>query len=295
LVSLSNSEASGPPPERPLRNLLLTAQWDGTDFAGWQFQPGQRTVQGTLATAIEAMVHHPVELWASSRTDSGVHARAMPVTFETTRAIPAAGFANGLNNYLPPDLSVVAAREMPLGWRAREHAVAKTYTYRIQLGARRALTQRQVWWVKRATLDLAAMREASTQLLGEQDFAAFRSVACEAATTTRHIHRIDIGAPDRDACVAIDVIGNAFLRNMVRILVGTLVEVGCGRRPVAWVGAVLAGKDRNRGGPTAPGAGLTLTEVHFEGYPRLGKRPLSPGADATSPTPRTNPDMIEST
>lgn len=257
-----------------MRNLLITAQWDGTEFAGWQFQPGQRTVQGTLATALETMVHHPVELWASSRTDSGVHARAMPITFETTRDIKPAGFVNGLNTYLPADLSVITAREMPLGWRAREHAVAKTYTYRVQLGARRALTQRQTWWVKRPSLDLSAMRAATALLLGEHDFAAFRSVACEAPTTVRHIHRIDIGEPDREECVAIDVIGNAFLRNMVRILVGTLVEVGCGRRPIAWVGEVLAGRDRNRGGPTAPGAGLTLTEVHFEGYPRLGKRPL---------------------
>jgi len=261
-----------------MRNLLIIAQWDGTDFAGWQFQPGQRTVQGTLATAVQTMVHHPVELLASSRTDSGVHARAMPITFETTREIPASGFANGLNTYLPPDLSVVSAREMPLGWRVRQHAVAKTYTYRVQLGARRALSQRQSWWIKRASIDLAAMRVATNLLLGEHDFAAFRSVACDAPTTTRHIHRIDIGEPDRDECVAIDVIGNAFLRNMVRIIVGTLVEVGCGRRPVAWVGDVLAGKDRNKGGPTAPGAGLTLTEVHFEGYPRLGKRPFEPTA-----------------
>lgn len=142
-------------PDDEMRNILIIAQWDGTEFSGWQYQPGQRTVQGTIAIAAEAMVHHPVELWASSRTDSGVHARAMPITFETGRAISPAGFANGLNTHLPPDVSVLDAREVPLGWRARDHSVAKTYTYRLQLGARRALTQRQTWWLKRARVDLS--------------------------------------------------------------------------------------------------------------------------------------------
>lgn len=261
-------------PDDEMRNILIIAQWDGTEFSGWQYQPGQRTVQGTIAIAAEAMVHHPVELWASSRTDSGVHARAMPITFETGRAISPAGFANGLNTHLPPDVSVLDAREVPLGWRARDHSVAKTYTYRLQLGARRALTQRQTWWLKRARVDLSAMREAAALLLGEHDFNAFRAAGCDARTTQRCIHRIDIPDPDRDEVVAIDVVGNAFLRNMVRIITGTLVEVGTGRRPPSWVGDVLARRDREAAGPTAPGAGLTLTEVHFDGYPRLGKRPM---------------------
>jgi tRNA pseudouridine38-40 synthase len=255
---------------------MIIAQWDGTAFSGWQLQAGQRTVQATLATAVEAMVHHPVVLWASSRTDAGVHARAMPVTFETTSLIPARGFAEGLNTHLPADLSVLAAEERPPGWRARAYAVAKTYTYRLQLGARRPLTHPQSWWLKRHTLELAAMREAASLLCGEHDFSAFRAASCDAKTTRRALHQIAIGEPDRDQGVAIEVIGNAFLRHMVRIIVGTLVEVGCGRRPVAWVGEVLAGRDRNRAGPTAPGSGLTLTEVHFEGYPRLGKRAPTP-------------------
>ena len=276
-----------------MRNILIFAQWDGTEFSGWQFQPGQRTVQGAIAEAVERMVHHPVELWASSRTDSGVHARAMPITFETSRAIPALGFANGLNTHLPPDISVLSAQERPLGWRARDHSVAKTYTYRLQLGARRAITQRQTWWLKRQDLDLAAMREAARALLGEQDFAAFRAHGCDARTTVRCLHRIDIPEPDRDEVVAIDVIGNAFLRNMVRIIVGTLVEVGVQRRAPAGVTEVVAGRDRNLAGPTAPGRGLTLTEVHFEGYPRLGKRalaalpddPAAPASDEPTATP----------
>jgi tRNA pseudouridine38-40 synthase len=254
-----------------MRNFLVMAQWDGTAFSGWQLQPGTRTVQGTLGDAVEAMVHHPVDLHASSRTDAGVHARAMPVTFETPRTIPAIGFESGLNTHLPFDLSVLSVREIPLGWRPREHSVAKTYTYELQLGARRAITHHRTWWLKQARLDLAAMRDAAKLLCGEHDFAAFRARGCNANSTQRALHRITLPDPDADEVVSIEVIGNAFLRNMVRIIVGTLVEVGVGRRPAEWVGEVLAGRDRTRGGPTAPACGLTLTEVHFDGYPRLGK------------------------
>lgn len=257
------------------RNILIFLQWDGTDFHGWQFQPGQRTVQGELAIAVGKMVHHEVALFASSRTDAGVHARAMPVNFETTRPIPPENFVKGLNTFLPSDCSVIDAREVPLGWRSREQAVAKTYTYRLQLGPRRALSERQVWALKRDGLALGAMREAAEVLCGEHDFAAFRAAQCDSLSTMRRIYRIDVTDPSPDGVVSLVVTGNAFMRNMVRILAGTLVEVGTGRRDVAWVARVLADRDRTRGGPTAPARGLTLTEVHFEGYPRLGKRPLA--------------------
>lgn len=254
------------------RNILLTAQWDGTDFAGWQHQPDQRTVQRTLADALESMVHHPIDLFASSRTDSGVHARAMPVTFETTRTIPPLNFVKGLGTALPPDLSVIDAREIEVGWRPRDAAVAKTYTYRLQLGARRAIPARYTWWLGWRPIDLERMREAAAGFIGEHDFSAFRSAQCDSQSTKRSMFKIDIAEPDADSVVAVRVTGNAFLRNMVRIMTGSLVEVGCGRRKPAWVSELLAHGDRTKNGPTAPARGLTLTEVHFEGYPRLGKR-----------------------
>lgn len=259
-------------PAEARRNLLLLAQWDGTDFAGWQHQPDQRTVQRTLADALESMVHHPVDLFASSRTDSGVHARAMPVSFETTRLIPPHNFLRGLSTILPHDLSVVDVREVAVGWRPRDAAVAKTYTYRLQLGPRRALVARNVWWIGWRRLDLARTRAAAEVFLGEHDFGAFRSAQCDAHTTKRRIYRVDIAEPDDDGVVTVRVTGNAFLRNMVRIMVGTLVEVGFGRRDPAWVAGLLAHGDRTKNGATAPARGLTLTEVHFEGYPRLGKK-----------------------
>lgn len=257
------------------RNVLLVAQWDGTEFAGWQKQPGARTVQGTLEDALVAMVHHPVSLYASSRTDSGVHARAMPITFETTTHIAPRNFLRGLSTILPPDLSVIEARDVSRDWRPRDQAVAKTYTYRIQLGPRRPHLSRFAWWLGWRPFHVERMRAAAESFLGEHDFAAFRSAQCDAHTTKRRIYQIDITAPDPDELVTITVVGNAFLRNMVRIMVGTLTEVAFGRREPSWVADLLVHGDRTRGGQTAPSHGLTLTAVHFEGYPRLGKRGMT--------------------
>jgi tRNA pseudouridine38-40 synthase len=252
--------------------VLLTVQYDGTDFHGWQVQPGFRTIQSVLTDAVDAMVHHEVVLRGSSRTDSGVHARALPVAFDTLRSIPTYKFLRGLNALLPPDLSVITADDVPPGFHPREAAVAKTYTYRYQLGdPRRPLTSRYTWQVKRRRFDVVAMREAATHLLGEHDFSSFRAAECDARSTLRRLYTLDVTDPDPSEMVVLTVTGNAFLRNMVRIIAGTLAEVGFGRRPPAWVGDALAALDRSRAGLTAPASGLTLTTVHFEGYPRLGK------------------------
>lgn len=259
--------------------MLLTVQYDGTDFHGWQHQPGLRTVQSELGAAVEAMVHHPVTLYGSSRTDSGVHARALPVAFDTPRDIPPHGMLRGLNTFLPRDMGILDVTHQPLGFRPRESAVAKTYTYRFQLGAaRHPLTGRYAWLLRRRELDLDAMREASAELLGEHDFASFRASDCDAHTTQRRIFAIDLSGEDPTRLVTLTITGNAFLRNMVRILAGTLAEVGVRRRPPRWVGEALRACDRRAAGPTAPAGGLTLTQVHFEGYPRLGKNVAVPAA-----------------
>jgi tRNA pseudouridine38-40 synthase len=266
----------------PTRNILLTVQYDGTDFSGWQIQPVRRTVQAELGRTIEGMVGHPVELWASSRTDAGVHARAMPVSFETTRDIPEHGFLRGLNATLPPDISVTSVAPFPLGVRPRDVAVAKTYRYRVQLGPRRALGSRFAWWPRQPRCDVAAMREAAALFLGEHDFTAFRSVHCDSKTTRRTIHEVELGI-DGDELLTISITGNAFLRNMVRVMAGSLVSVGLGRRQPRWVKSLLATGMRDDAAQTAPAQGLTLHAVHFDGYPRIGKPPLEgvPAADTT--------------
>jgi len=263
-----------------VRNILLTVQFDGTDFVGWQMQPGQRSVQGVLAQAVEGMVQHPVTLYGSSRTDSGVHARALPVNFETPRTIPLHGFLRGLNAVLPSDLGVLSVEERPVGWRTRFESVAKTYVYRYQLGdARWPLYSRTAWHCRWPALDLDAMNDAAEAMLGEHDFNAFRSSRCVSKSSLRHMHAIRVAelseTRGKAPVVELEVTGNAFLHNMVRIIAGTMAEVGRGKLRRANVERALESGERSHAGPTAPPCGLTLWKVYFEGYPRLGKPRVS--------------------
>ncbi|MCA9517178.1 MAG: tRNA pseudouridine(38-40) synthase TruA [Myxococcales bacterium] len=258
--------------EGATRTLLLTVQYDGTDFHGWQIQPGQRTIQGTLAERLEALVHHPVMPFASSRTDAGVHARALPVAFDTMRAISEHSFLRALTSTLPEDIGVLSVEERGLGFRPRYASVAKTYRYRYLLGrSRRPLVDRYAYFVGYPRVDLDAMREATAELRGEHDFSAFRSAQCESPSRRRFLHALTLSEPDADNVATLEVTGNAFLRNMMRIIAGTLLDVGLGRRTPGSLAALIAGKDRREAGATLPACGLTLTAVHFDGYPRLGK------------------------
>lgn len=256
------------------RTLLLLVQYDGTDFAGWQMQAVHRTVQGVLTHAVQTMAGHPVTLYGASRTDAGVHAQAMPVCFDTDCTIPAYGFSRGLNTLLPDDVAVISVTEAKPGFRTRAAAVAKTYRYLFQVGeARRPIHNRQATWVKRESIDVAAMADAVRHYLGDHDFAAFRASHCDSLTTTRRMHRTDVSEVPGTPLVAFELTGNAFMRHMVRIMAGTLLEVGRGRFSSADLTRALASGDRRDAGPTAPAHGLTLIEVHFEGYPRIGGPP----------------------
>ncbi|MFT7581627.1 MAG: tRNA pseudouridine38-40 synthase [Myxococcota bacterium] len=250
--------------------MRLHVQFDGTNFHGWQLQGELRTVQKVLRQAVEAMVLHRVTLHASSRTDAGVHARGLPVTFRTTSKIPDYGMRRGLNSKLPSDVSVMTVDEQHYDYWVRADTVAKTYTYRVLLGSsRQPLVGRFSWHLGYDSLDLKGMREAAQHIVGEHSFEAFRAQGCQAKTTIRRIYQIDVDEPDSQGVVCIRVIGNAFLRNMVRIIAGTLIRVGLGKEPPSWVEAVVASRDRSHRGMTAPACGLTLTQVHYEGYPRL--------------------------
>ena len=254
------------------RNVLLWVQYEGTDFSGWQYQLEDRTVQGVLGEAVRKMVRHEVTLYGSSRTDAGVHARALPVNFETLRdTITLHGFMRGLNSHLPNDVAVIGVEERPLGWRARRAAVAKTYHYRYQLGrARQPLLWRSSWNVRAETLDVDAMRAAAARLVGTHDFAAFRAAGCDSKSTLRLMHSVEVD-PEGPDLLLLRITGNAFLRNMVRVIAGSLAEVGRGRRDADSLSAALASRVRAHAGPTAPARGLTLQQVHFDGYPRVGK------------------------
>jgi tRNA pseudouridine38-40 synthase len=255
--------------------ILVTLTYDGTDFAGWQRQPGQRTVQGVLEDAIAAMDGaRPDKARAASRTDSGVHAEGQPVAFDPVREIPPDGWVQGLNRHLPDDVAVRAAEPKPRGYDPRFDATGKHYRYLILTSdARDPLLRNRTWHVGRR-LDVAAMARAGAVLEGEHDFAAFKAANDERENTVRRLDRVEVvpGWGGRDDVIAIDVEGNAFLKNMVRIIAGTLYEAGRGRMDVESVRALVAlGAGRASAGPTAPPEGLVLVSVS------LGR--LRPGED----------------
>lgn len=246
-----------------MRTIRLVLEYDGTDLCGWQRQENGPTVQQHLEEVLARMTGAPVAVVGASRTDAGVHALGQVASFATGTAIPLDGFRLGMNSLLPPSIAVVSAEEVAADFHARFSARGKRYRYSIWTRSSRApLIRHQVWHRGGARLDIGAMRAAAAALPGERDWSAFRAAGCTAKTATRRIDAVEVveAAPYR---VEIEVRGNAFLRNMVRILAGTLVEVGLGRIDAAQVGEIVASRDRTRAGPTAPAHGLTLVEVMY--------------------------------
>ncbi len=252
--------------------VLCTVAYDGTAFSGWARQPSARTVQGTLEAAIESMNGAPARTRGASRTDRGVHALGQRAAFDAAREIAAEGWAKGLNAALPEDVAVVAASECEAGYDPRFDTVDKTYRYLVLSSPLRdPLLRQRAWWVREA-LDARAMREAAELLVGRHDFRAFRAADDARENTVRTISSLAVerGYAGDPRVVVVTVTGDAFMKNMVRILTGTLVEVGAGRRAPGSVGALLGeAATRPDAGPTAPPEGLTLLEV------RLGR----PAAD----------------
>lgn len=287
-------------------STLLRVAYDGADFHGFARQPTGptgpvRTVQGELERALAVLYKQPVLTRGASRTDAGVHARGQLVAFDGPLPIPPRGVARGLNGRLPPDVAVVAAWDEvgadggPVD--VRRGNAGKHYRYRIRCtDVRDPLAVRSQWQLRRR-LDPAAMQRAARAFVGTHDFAGFRGSACQAKTTLRTIDEVavrwgadpqgprwdrgrpdlaehDGGTPGRGPDVLeIDVHGRAFLFNMVRIMVGTLVEVGLGRRAEASVAELLARPDRARAGITAPACGLVLMEVRWPADGRALARP----------------------
>ena len=248
-----------------MRTIKLIVEYDGTELSGWQRQKNGPSVQQHLEEAVASMVRHPVTVLGASRTDARVHARGQVAHFQTERTISAYGFRRGLNGLLPPCIAVREASEAPADFHARFSARGKHYRYTLLVRRERApLWHNRAWHRPRPahTLDLGAMRTGAAHLLGEHDFAAFRATGCSARTTTREITGIEISHAEADI-VYIDVRGNAFLRNMVRIMAGTLVELGEGRLDPQTIPAILSSRDRARAGETAPAHGLTLVEVLY--------------------------------
>ena len=244
-----------------MRNLRLLVEYDGTDFHGWQRQPGLRTVQSSLEEAIRSMTGEAVAVRGAGRTDAGVHAAGQVANFTLEARIPEAGLLRGLNSLLPRDLAILDVREVAPDFDARFSARGKVYRYRIWNHLVRSPLEARRTWHCRSVLDLAAMHQAARALCGEHDFRAFRAADCERRTTVRVIRRLDLER--QGALVTLDVEATAFLKNMVRILVGTLVDLGRGKVAPGAIAHMLASGDRAAGGVTAPPQGLTLLRVFY--------------------------------
>ena len=257
-----------------MRFIRLVVEYDGTGLHGWQRQLNGATVQQHLEEALAQIVQHEVSVTGASRTDAGVHARGQVVAFATERQIPLHGFRRGLNSLLPEQIAVREATEVDETFHPRHSATGKHYRYTLLVRPDRSPLWRDRAWHLSDALDLDAMRAGASHLIGEHDFAAFRAAGCTAKTTVRRIESIVIS---RDAdLVRIDLHGNAFLRQMVRIIVGTLVEVGGGKRPPTQVAEIMASLDRTQAGITAPAHGLELVEVRYDGT----RVPVSSGRDS---------------
>lgn len=244
-----------------MRTIKLIIEFDGTNYAGWQLQPNGLSVQQVMEEALATMLKEPVRIHSSGRTDAGVHALGMVASVTTEKGVPLRAFADGLNALLPPDIAVRSAEEASAEFHPRFSASGKRYRYTIRRGERRAPLSRLYAWHVRASLDLKAMREAASHMVGERDFASFRTTGCAARLTVRRIDAVEL--IEEQELLHIDVRGSGFLRNMVRIMVGTLVEVGRGKRTPDEVAFLLARPGELAAGPTAPPQGLCLMEVYY--------------------------------
>lgn len=256
-----------------MKRVVLGLQYDGSPWQGWQTQPSGLTVQDRIEAALGRFSCARQQTHCAGRTDAGVHALAQVVHFDTTVERDAASWVRGVNAFLPPSIAVRWATEVPAvspdGFHARFSARARTYQYLLYNHRVRApLLEGRVGWVFRP-LDIAAMQEAADMVAGTHDFSAFRSMQCQARSPIKTLRPIEISR--RADFVMLRFEANAFLHHMVRNLVGSLVFVGKGKAPPAWLADVLASGDRHRAAPTFSPDGLYLAKIDYDaawGLPR---------------------------
>jgi tRNA pseudouridine38-40 synthase len=255
-------EVPGPACGLPMRHFKLTLEYDGTAYHGWQVQPGMSTVQGVLQAVLAQMAGERVTVMGAGRTDAGVHASGQVASFAAALRLDGPTLRRALNANLPRDITVREAVEVAPGFDARRSARSRTYRYTLlRREAPSALWARFSLHVSRP-LDLQAMRAGAGLLLGTQDFSAFRAGTCTARTPIRTVHEA-VWSRCGDLW-RFRIRANAFLQQMVRILVATLLEVGHARHPPEWIAEVLASRDRRAAGKAAPPQGLCLVAVEYD-------------------------------
>ena len=238
------------------RRILLTVAYDGTNFHGYAYQEGVRTVEGVLADAVKQICGHDADITGASRTDAGVHAYGNLATFDTDGTIPAERFSVALNTALPEDVRVVLSEETEAGFHPRRTGWKKTYEYRILNTDMPDPVRRNYTYHYRSALDIASMDRAAGALTGTHDFTSFCSVHSQSETRERTI--FDCGVTKREDLVVIRVTGSGFLYHMVRIIAGTLLDVGRGRLSPDDIPHILESRDRATAGVTLPPQGLFL-------------------------------------
>jgi tRNA pseudouridine38-40 synthase len=248
-----------------VRCFKLVLSYDGTAYAGWQVQNNANTIQAELEQAIHNVTGESLRTVASGRTDAGVHALGQVVSFASATQLDADVLRRAINANLPRDIVVLEVRDAPHGFHANRDAIRKRYRYVIQDGEPHDVFARAYAWQCVQRLDVAAMQEAATVLLGQHDFSSFEASGAERATSIRTIMDLTVQRHAdvfRDR-IDIEVQADGFLYNMVRNIVGTLVEVGRGKRTSSWLAEVLAAKNRKVAGATAPAQGLFLIQVDY--------------------------------
>ena len=243
------------------RRVRLTVAYDGTAYHGWQIQDNANSIEAELTRAVKQVTGEEAEIIGASRTDAGVHAYGNIAVFDTVSPIPPEKMCFALNKALPEDIRILRSDQVPPEWHPRRQTCRKTYEYRIRLGSIPVPTERLYAHYVHHPVDPSRMREAATFLTGEHDFAAFCAAGSQASTTVRTVFSIEIC--DAPGQVTIRVCGNGFLYNMVRILAGTLLDVGMGRKEPKDMTAILEGKDRRQAGPTLPAKGLFLMGYEY--------------------------------
>ena len=247
----------------------ITLAYDGTQFVGWQRQAAGTSIQGRLEEALAELDQRAVTVAGAGRTDAGVHALGQVASFSLQRSIAGEALIRALNARLPAAIRVLAAERVPDTFHARFAATGKTYRYRIWNTGVASPFERAFAWHVVEPLDRRAMADAAGVLAGRHDFAAFKAAGGGTRSTEREVFSSQVTAalpPGGTALLVYEISGTGFLRHMVRTIVGTLVEIGRGRRPVEWMAEVMAGRDRTLAGPTAPPHGLVLVGVEYGGH-----------------------------
>ncbi len=248
-----------------LRNIKLTIAYDGSDYHGWQIQPGCVTVQGVLTEAVRSLLGPRARICGASRTDAGVSALGQVGLIQIDTPIPTENFAKAITDRLPESMAIVKAEDVPMGFDVIGDVKSKLYRYTIYSGPVRPVLHMRHCWHIPAALDIEAMRRAAALLVGKKDFKSFAAAADHREDSVRTVFRCDVTeAPAEDGrWVYVDAEGDGFLYNMVRNIVGTLVDVGVGRWPPEKIPEILAARDRTAAGPIAPPNGLCLMWIKY--------------------------------